>query len=73
MDTFDCSYDYRTQRDMSCGDMRCRERKALPCNTSVAMAYIPFQQWDEVYSADKGLSAGTMFPCLNLPFVGCAR
>lgn len=73
MDNFDCSCDYRTVSDMSCGNMNCRERSMLPYNPVVAMAYIPFQQWNEVYSAEKGLSAGTMFPCLNLPFVGCSR
>lgn len=73
MDTFDCSCDYRNSGNMPCGDMCCKEMKTLPRSVAVAMAYIPFQQWDEVYSADKGLSVGTMFPCLNLPFVGCSK
>lgn len=73
MDTFDCSCDYRNSADTSYGNGCCKERSSLPCSVSVAMAYVPFQQWSEVYSAEKGLSAGTIFPCLNLPFVGCAK
>ena len=73
MDTFDCVNNCRNQRDMSTGNYCCKERNALPDRVTVAMAYVPFQQWDEIYAADKGLSVGTMFPCLNLPFVGCSR
>lgn len=73
MDTFDCSSNYRNSRDMTYGNSCCKERDTLPVSVSVAMAYVPFQQWNEIYAADKGLSVGTMFPCLNLPFVGCSR
>lgn len=73
MDNFDCIGDYRMNSDMSCCDNGCRERSMLPCNPALAMAYIPFQQWNDVYCAEKALSAGTVFPCLNLPFVGCSR
>ena len=72
MDTFDCAGNFRAA-DMTCSNYCCKERAALPECVSVAMAYVPFQQWNEIYAADKGLSVGTMFPCLNLPFVGCVR
>ena len=42
----------------------------FPDNTPLAMAYVPFQQWGETYSDDKALSSGTLFPQLDLPFVG---
>ncbi|MBR5437457.1 MAG: spore coat associated protein CotJA [Clostridia bacterium] len=57
---------------MSCGDIRCCDRSPLPRNTVPAMAYVPFQQWpSDIYSAEKGLCQGTLFPCLDLPFMGC--
>ena len=48
------------------------DRPSLPSDTVVAMAYIPFQQLKSVYCADDGLRNGTMFPCLNKPFLGRA-
>lgn len=40
----------------------------FPQNTPLAMAYVPFQQWSEVYSEDEAFNSGTLFPALNLPF-----
>jgi len=40
----------------------------FPKNTSLAMAYVPFQQWGETYGDDEALSRGTLFPELDLPF-----
>lgn len=45
---------------------------SLPLDTVVAMAYVPFQQLRSVYCAEDGLRNGTMFPCLNKPFIGKA-
>lgn len=42
----------------------------LPKCMTVAMAYVPYQIADRVYSAEQGLTAGTMFPELNKPFKG---
>lgn len=44
----------------------------LPENPVVAMAYVPFQIADNVYSAEQGMSVGTMFPELNKPFEGAS-
>ncbi len=38
----------------------------------IAMAYVPWQMWDQVYDMEKGFSVGTIFPDLNLPFLGGA-
>ena len=73
MDNYECGCDCRVNRNMSCGDIKCTDRKPFPCNTSLAMAYVPFQQWGEVYNKEKALSCGTLFPCLNLPFMGCMK
>ncbi len=42
----------------------------FPANTPLAMAYVPYQQWGEVYTEDEALSHGTLFPELNFPFSG---
>lgn len=36
----------------------------------LAMAYVPMQQWKEPFDAEQGMSAGTIFPELVLPFKG---
>lgn len=38
---------------------------------ALAMARFPIQQWTgEVYDGDTALSRGTLFPALDLPFIG---
>lgn len=39
-------------------------------NCPVGMAYVPSQEFGELYDANKGLKAGTIFPELNLIFCG---
>ena len=34
----------------------------------LAQAYVPFQQMGKVYSLDKALYYGTIFPELNMPY-----
>ncbi|MBR6872599.1 MAG: spore coat associated protein CotJA [Ruminococcus sp.] len=35
-----------------------------------AMAYVPFQRWQKTYDDEAGLERGTVFPCLDKPFIG---
>lgn len=35
----------------------------------VAMAYVPWQRWQQVYPVDKAISRGTIFPDLDKPFL----
>ena len=42
--------------------------RPLPKDTTVAMAYVPFQNARKLYSPEHGIQAGTLFPELNLPF-----
>ena len=44
------------------------ETPVFPGVTPPGMAYVPFQQWGELYNAEKGFCRGTMFPVLDLPF-----
>ena len=52
--------------DNTCCDDRqsCDELIGMP----LAMAYVPFQQINQVYEPGKAMSAGTLFPELDLPF-----
>lgn len=43
---------------------------ALPDNPVLAMSYVPFQTSFTPYDEMKALKAGTLFPCLDKPFLG---
>lgn len=49
---------------------RLSDPSPLPDNPVPAMAYVPFQQWGEVYGELKALDRGTLFPVLDKPFYG---
>ena len=56
-------------------NMRCMRRPApsVPapaCNMPVAMAYVPWQQWKDIYEPCKALESGTIFAELDKPFLG---
>ncbi len=38
----------------------------------IAMAYVPFQQWRNIYEPSEALQRGTIFKELDLPF-NCAK
>ncbi len=40
---------------------------------SYAMAYIPTQEYEELYQPEEALCKGTLFKQLNMPFHGCFR
>lgn len=42
----------------------------FPKDTPLAMAYVPFQKWEEPYDRETALSRGTIFPALDKPFIG---
>ncbi len=42
----------------------------FPENTPLAMAYVPFQSWEDTYAENVALAKGTIFPSLDLPFLG---
>lgn len=42
---------------------------ALPSDATVTMAYVPFQTDFSVYEDEKALCNGTLFKCLNKPFL----
>ncbi|MCI5904537.1 MAG: spore coat associated protein CotJA [Oscillospiraceae bacterium] len=42
----------------------------FPAETPLAMCYVPFQSYGEVYTENKALERGTVFPNLDFPFEG---
>lgn len=56
---------------------KCRHDSAQPCGGDplygmpLAMGYVPWQEWGKIYDPAEGLANATIFPELNLPFVGC--
>lgn len=42
----------------------------FPDRTPLAMAYVPWQSWEETYPENTALEKGTIFPSLDLPFCG---
>lgn len=38
-------------------------------NYSIAMSYVPWQQWKQTYALDRAIQRGTIFPELDLSFV----
>lgn len=37
---------------------------------ALAMAYVPYQEWGDIYEVDMALARGTLFPELDKPFIG---
>ena len=52
-------YSCRMERDVKNVD-------SLP----LAMAYVPWQKWQNIYKPENALYAGTIFQDLDLPFTG---
>ena len=57
---------YRNYRQ----NMSCVEKGEKRENMVLAMAYVPWQRWQKIYDAEKGLHRGTIFQELDLPFCG---
>jgi len=36
----------------------------------IGICYVPMQEWEQIYDEDTAFSVGTLFPALNLPFLG---
>lgn len=46
------------------------KKPAESCGMTLAMAYVPAQQWETPYDVMDGLDRGTLFPGLDKPFLG---
>ena len=45
----------------------------FPARTPLAMAYVPYQEFEDLYDASAALENGTLFKNLNFPFERGAR
>ncbi len=77
-------YDYQMNGRFNCDcnmQQNCNVKKdciqpesAVPKCMMTTMAYIPFQENTDIYSIMNALDKGTLFPCLDKPFIGgCCR
>ncbi len=68
---YDCMEPYVGMPLPNCG---CYAQPRSACNAvdvcPLAMAYVPMQQWCETYEPAEGWHRGTIFPELDLPFLG---
>ena len=46
------------------------DESSFPAKISLAMMYVPYQRFENLYDAEKALESGTLFADLNLPFYG---
>lgn len=55
-------------------DVFAAKRRAIDClqGLPLAMAYVPWQEWKEIYEPPMALARGTLFPDLDKPFLGKA-
>lgn len=45
-------------------------KPAFPEDAALAIAYVRWQEFGNVYEAEEGFLHGTIFPCLDKPFYG---
>ncbi|MGN1157190.1 MAG: spore coat associated protein CotJA [Agathobacter sp.] len=57
--SYECGCYHKTKNNCDCIDQ-------MP----LAMAYVPWQQWEETFEPCNALLHGTLFPELALPFLG---
>lgn len=66
----EASYPFSPAPYQQAGDMSCPSNQAgvLEQQFPLAMAYVPWQQWQTTYAPERGLVQGTIFPELDLQF-----
>lgn len=68
---------YTMSQTAECGCGRMTEPERMRNEFALAMAYVPWQHFGNVYEPDKALFVGTIFPELDKPFLaegrGCRR
>lgn len=52
------------------GQLKAMNEPASREQFPVGMAYVPWQELNELYDLERGFRAGTIFPDLDLPFTG---
>lgn len=47
-----------------------QNESTFPAQVSLAMMYVPFQRFENLYEPDNALERGTLYKDLDLPFYG---
>lgn len=50
--------------------MHHQNRPAFPEDAALAIAYVKWQEFGNIYEAEEGFAHGTIFPNLDKPFYG---
>lgn len=50
--------------------MNHQPKPPFPDDPALAIAYVRWQEFGDVYEAEDGYTRGTIFPCLDKPFYG---
>lgn len=50
-----------------------QETSTFPAHISLAMMYVPYQRFENLYEPEKALERGTLFADLDMPFYGSKR
>lgn len=69
MEQFNANRIYCQQRSAqpaACGGSGMNNMSGFP----IAMCYVPWQAWERTYEPAVALKRGTIFPSLDLPFLG---
>lgn len=65
MASFDESFDIESAAKLFCGNHDDNANGQV-----LAMAYVPWQQWQDLYDEETALQRGTLFAQLDKPFLG---
>lgn len=49
------------------------KESTFPAHVSLAMMYVPYQRFENIYEPEKALNQGTLFADLDMPFYGSKR
>lgn len=49
------------------------EESSFPARVSLAMMYVPYQRFENLYEPERALERGTLFAELDLPFYGSKK
>lgn len=59
------------KNQFGCDEKACGQTNDPISGMQLAMGYVPLQTWNDVYCVEEALKRGTIFPALDLPFLGC--
>lgn len=68
-----CCQQTETTRPATAASAASNNNSGFSDSFPLAMAYVPWQQWNNTYDLDRALMTGTIFPELDKPFRGVRK